>query len=95
MGQHASDSAQIIFEDCRVPLSAMMGQEGDGYRIALSNLEAGRIGIAAQAVGMARAAFETAVKYAKERETFGKLLLSIRQSRSDWLTWQHRLKLRG
>ncbi|WP_020071117.1 acyl-CoA dehydrogenase family protein [Paraburkholderia caledonica] len=75
MGQHASDTAQIIFEDCRVHLSAMMGQEGDGYRIALSNLEAGRIGIAAQAVGMARAAFEAAVKYAKERETFGKLLI--------------------
>jgi alkylation response protein AidB-like acyl-CoA dehydrogenase len=75
MGQHASDTAQIIFEDCRVPASAVMGEEGDGYRIALSNLEAGRIGIAAQSVGMARAAFEAAVRYAKERETFGKLLV--------------------
>jgi alkylation response protein AidB-like acyl-CoA dehydrogenase len=75
MGQHASDTAQIIFENCRVPSSAMMGQEGDGYRIALSNLEAGRIGIAAQSVGMARASFEAAVRYAKERETFGKLLV--------------------
>ncbi len=72
MGQNASDTAQIIFENCRVPASAMMGGEGEGYKIALSNLEAGRIGIAAQAVGMARAAFEAAVKYAKERETFGK-----------------------
>lgn len=72
MGQHASDTAQIIFENCRVPLSSILGQEGDGYRIALSNLESGRIGIAAQSVGMARAAFEAAVKYAKERETFGK-----------------------
>jgi alkylation response protein AidB-like acyl-CoA dehydrogenase len=75
MGQNASDTAQIIFENCRVPASALMGAEGDGYRIALSNLEAGRIGIAAQAVGMARAAFEAAVKYAKERETFGKLII--------------------
>ena len=75
MGQHASDTAQIFFEDCRVPLSAMMGAEGDGYRIALSNLEAGRIGIAAQSIGMARAAFEAAVSYAKERTTFGKPII--------------------
>lgn len=75
MGQHASDTAQIIFENCRVSASAILGQEGDGYRIALSNIEAGRIGIAAQSVGMARAAFEAAVRYAKERETFGKPLL--------------------
>jgi len=71
MGQHASDTAQIIFENCRVPASALLGQEGEGYKIALSNLEAGRIGIAAQSVGMARAAFEAAVRYAKERVTFG------------------------
>ena len=64
MGQHASDTAQILFEDCRVPASALLGKEGDGYRIALSNLEAGRIGIAAQSIGMARAAFEAAVRYA-------------------------------
>lgn len=71
MGQHASDTVQIIFEDCRVPASALMGKEGEGYKIALSNLEAGRIGIAAQSIGMARAAFEAAVAYAKERVTFG------------------------
>ena len=71
MGQHASDTAQILFENCRVPASALLGKEGDGYRIALSNLEAGRIGIAAQSVGMARAAFEAAVRYARERVTFG------------------------
>ncbi|MBE2966667.1 acyl-CoA dehydrogenase family protein [Burkholderia cepacia] len=75
MGQHASDTAQILFEDCRVPGSALMGNTGDGYRIALSNLEAGRIGIAAQAVGMARAAFEAALRYAKERTAFGKLII--------------------
>ena len=71
MGQHASDTAQILFENCRVPASALLGAEGEGYKIALSNLEAGRIGIAAQAVGMARAAFEAAVRYAQERRTFG------------------------
>lgn len=75
MGQHASDTAQILFEDCRVPASALLGTEGEGYRIALSNLEAGRIGIAAQSVGMARAAFAAAVKYAKERETFGQAII--------------------
>lgn len=71
MGQHASDTAQIVFENCRVPASALLGKEGEGYKIALSNLEAGRIGIAAQSVGMARAAFEASVAYAKERVTFG------------------------
>ena len=72
LGQHASDTAQILFENCRIPADCLIGREGDGYRIALSNLEAGRIGIAAQSVGMARAALEAAVRYAKERVTFGR-----------------------
>ncbi len=71
LGQHSSDTAQIVFEDCRVPAANRIGDEGEGYRIALSALEGGRIGIAAQSVGMARAAFEAALKYAKERESFG------------------------
>ena len=71
LGQHASDTAQILFENCRIPAGNLLGTEGDGYRIALSNLEAGRIGIASQSVGMARAALEAAVKYAHEREAFG------------------------
>ncbi len=75
LGQKASDTAQILFENCRVPASALLGAEGDGYRIALSNLEAGRIGIAAQSVGMARAALEAAIRYAKERVTFGKPII--------------------
>jgi alkylation response protein AidB-like acyl-CoA dehydrogenase len=75
MGQHASDTAQIFFENCRVPADHLLGQEGEGYKIALSNLEAGRIGIAAQSVGMARAALEAALKYAKEREAFGKPII--------------------
>ncbi|GAB1461401.1 MAG: acyl-CoA dehydrogenase [Thauera sp.] len=72
MGQKASDTTQILFEDCRIPADSVIGAEGEGYRIALSNLEAGRIGIAAQCLGMARAALEAAVKYAQERESFGK-----------------------
>ncbi|MBV2131691.1 acyl-CoA dehydrogenase [Pseudomonas sp. MAP12] len=75
LGQHASDTCQIAFEDLRVPAAQRLGEEGDGYRIALANLEGGRIGIAAQAVGMARAAFEVARDYAREREAFGKPLL--------------------
>lgn len=70
-GQHSSDTAQIRFEDCRIPAENRIGEEGEGYRIALSSLEGGRIGIAAQSVGMARSAFEVALQYAKERESFG------------------------
>ncbi len=70
-GQHSSDTAQIVFENCRVPAANRIGGPGDGYRIALSSLEGGRIGIAAQSVGMARAAFEAALLYAKQRESFG------------------------
>ena len=72
MGQHASDTAQIVFENCRVPAANLLGDEGQGLKIALSGLEGGRIGIAAQSVGMARAAFEAALVYAKERVAFGK-----------------------
>ena len=71
LGQHASDTAQIVFEDCRIPAQNLLGEEGQGYKIALSGLEGGRIGIASQCVGMARAAFEAALGYAKEREAFG------------------------
>ncbi|QOY94490.1 acyl-CoA dehydrogenase family protein [Massilia sp. UMI-21] len=72
MGQHSSDTAQIVFDNCRVPASNLIGEEGMGYKIALSGLEGGRIGIASQSVGMARAAYEAALAYAKERESFGK-----------------------
>ena len=72
MGQHASDTAQILFENCRIPAANLLGEEGQGLKIALSGLEGGRIGIAAQSVGMARAAFEAALRYAKDRVAFGK-----------------------
>ncbi len=75
LGQRASDTAQIVFERCRVPAANLLGREGEGYRIALANLEAGRIGIAAQSVGMARAAFDAALGYAGERQSFGKPLI--------------------
>ena len=71
LGQHASDTAQIRFEGCRVPAENLLGEEGQGLKIALSGLEGGRIGIGAQAIGMARAAFEAALRYAKERVAFG------------------------
>ncbi|GAA4365490.1 acyl-CoA dehydrogenase family protein [Kangiella marina] len=72
MGQNASDTAQIVFEDCKIPAANLLGKEGEGYKIALSGLEGGRIGIAAQAVGMARAAYEYALEYSKDRTSFGK-----------------------
>jgi butyryl-CoA dehydrogenase len=72
MGQHASDTAQILFEDCRIPAANLIGEEGQGLKIALSGLEGGRIGIASQSVGMARAAFEAALAYAKDRVAFQK-----------------------
>ena len=72
MGQHSSDTAQIILENCRIPAENLIGQEGMGYKIALSGLEGGRIGIASQSVGMARAAFQAALSYAKDRQSFGK-----------------------
>jgi hypothetical protein len=71
LGQHSSDTAQISLEGCRVPHDNLIGNEGEGYRIALSALEGGRIGIAAQSVGMARSAFEVALEYARQRESFG------------------------
>ncbi|KOF51872.1 MULTISPECIES: acyl-CoA dehydrogenase family protein [unclassified Achromobacter] len=75
LGQHLSDTCHIAFEDMRVPAEWRLGAEGEGYRIALSNLEGGRIGIAAQSVGMARAAFECARDYARERQAFGKPII--------------------
>lgn len=71
LGQKASDTCQIILEDCIISKDNLLGQEGEGYKIALSNLESGRIGIAAQSVGIAQAAFDAALKYSKEREAFG------------------------
>ena len=72
LGQHCSDTAALLFENCRIPASLRIGEEGAGYKIALAGLEGGRIGIAAQSVGMARAAFAAALAYANQRESFGK-----------------------
>jgi butyryl-CoA dehydrogenase len=75
LGQHASDTCQIVLEDLRIPASFRLGEEGEGFSIALSNLEEGRVGIAAQAVGIAQAAFEVAFNYARERVAFGKPII--------------------
>jgi len=75
LGQHSSDTCSLAFTNMRVPVENRLGAEGEGYKIALANLEGGRIGIAAQAVGMARAAFEAAKDYAHERVTFGKPIM--------------------
>ena len=75
LGQHASDTCQLAFNDMRIPAELRLGAEGEGLKIALSNLEGGRIGIASQSVGMARAAFEAARDYARERVTFGKPII--------------------
>ena len=76
LGQHSSDTAQINFDACRVPAENLIGTEGEGYKIALGGLEGGRIGIAAQSVGMARSAFDCALEYAKQRESFGQSIIS-------------------
>ncbi len=76
LGQKASDTCQLVFENLTVPADALLGGEGEGYRIALANLESGRIGIAAQAVGMARAAFAAALAYAGQREAFGTAIIN-------------------
>ncbi len=71
MGLHGSNTTELIFEDARVPAENLLGKEGDGFTIAMANLDSGRIGIAAQALGIAEAAFEYAKEYAKERKQFG------------------------
>ncbi|MGZ5195486.1 MAG: acyl-CoA dehydrogenase family protein [Ramlibacter sp.] len=76
IGQHSSDTAQINFDNCAIPAENLIGEEGEGYRIALSALEGGRIGIAAQSVGMARSALEVAIDYAKQRESFGTAIIN-------------------
>lgn len=74
MGLRSSDTAELIFEDCRVPAQNLLGEEGDGFRIAMASLDGGRIGIASQSVGLAQAALDAAVGYAKERIQFGKAI---------------------
>ncbi len=76
LGQHSSDTAQILLENCRIPAENRIGEEGEGYKIALSALEGGRIGIASQSVGMARSALDVAIAYAKEREAFGTAIIN-------------------
>lgn len=100
LGIRASSTSQIIFEDCRVPVENRLGQEGDGFKIAMQTLDGGRIGIGAQAVGIAQAAFEEAVRYSKEREAFNQPIsnfqgiqfmiadMSVRIEAARLLVWQ-------
>jgi acyl-CoA dehydrogenase len=74
MGLRASDTRELVFQNARIPKSQLLGQVGGGFKIAMSQLDSGRIGIAAQAVGIAQAALEEAVSYAKQRKQFGKKL---------------------
>ena len=76
LGQHSSDTAQVNFDGCQIPFENLIGNEGEGYKIALSALEGGRIGIAAQSIGMARSAFDYALAYAKDRTSFGSAIIN-------------------
>ena len=76
LGQHSSDTAQVNFDNCQIPAENLIGNEGEGYKIALSALEGGRIGIAAQSIGMARSAFDYALAYAKDRTSFGSAIIN-------------------
>src|SRR5438034_11105033 len=77
LGIRGSDTAQLLFQDCRVPAANLLGGAGEGFKIALSTLDGGRISIAAQAVGIARACLEDSLAYAKEREAFGKKIVEF------------------
>ena len=95
MGQHSSDTAQILFENCRIPAENLIGDEGQGYKIALSGLEGGRIGIASQAVGMARAAFEAALAMRASAKASASRSTNTRPCNSVWPTWPRRSKRRA
>ncbi len=95
LGQHASDTCQIAFDEMRLPADLLLGEPGEGYRIALSNLEGGRVGIAAQSVGMARAAFEAARDYARERITFGRPIAEHQAVAFRLRPWRRRSRRRG
>ena len=100
LGIKATSTAQIFFEDCKVPARNLLGEEGEGFNIAMHTLNGGRIGIAAQAVGIAQAALEAAVRYAKERKAFGRTIsnfqglqfmiadMATKIEASRLLTWQ-------
>lgn len=77
LGIRASETSELVFEDCRIPKENLIGKEGDGFKIAMQTLDYGRIGVGAQAVGIAQACFEESLKYAKQREQFGKPIASF------------------
>jgi butyryl-CoA dehydrogenase len=95
LGIRASDTAELLFDDCRVPVRNRIGDEGQGFKIAMTAVDGGRIGIAAQAVGIATGAYERSVAYAQKRKAFGVLIGSTRWSSGCWPTWPWRSTARG
>jgi alkylation response protein AidB-like acyl-CoA dehydrogenase len=91
LGLRASETASVVFEDCFVPDGNLLGEEGQGFVNSMEVLDGGRISIAALAVGIAQGAFESAVRYSKERQQFGKPISSFRRFNSNWPRWQPRL----
>ncbi len=92
LGIRGSSTCNLIFEECRVPLKNLLGQEGDGFKIAMSVLDGGRIGIAGQALGIAKAALESAAMYANERKAFGKNLASLQSIQNKFADMETRLQ---
>ena len=92
LGIRGSSTCNLIFEECRVPLKNLLGQEGDGFKIAMSVLDGGRIGIASQALGIARAALESAAVYANERKAFGKNLANLQSIQNKFADMETRLQ---
>jgi alkylation response protein AidB-like acyl-CoA dehydrogenase len=93
LGIRGSDTHTLMFQDVKVPKANRIGEDGFGFKFAMKTLAGGRIGIASQALGIASGAYELALAYSKERKAFGKPSISIRPSRSSWLTWRRRSKL--
>ena len=94
MGICASSTTELIFQNCRIPKDRLLGEVGEGFKVAMSTLDGGRIGIASQALGIAQGAFDVTVEYMKARKQFGKKLISDGRLFSlKWLIWLQELKL--
>ena len=93
MGLRASDTTDLIFDDCRVPAENLLGQEGEGFKLAMTALDGGRIGIAAQSIGVAQAALDASIKYAQERVQFGQKIANFKGCAGCWPTWPRNWKL--
>ena len=95
LGIRGSGTAEVYFNDVLVPVDNRLGEEGEGFRIAMTILDSSRISLATQSVGLAQGAFEAAIRYTQQRETFGELLKERQASSSCWRTWRPRSTPRG